>query len=280
MRTKTFFVIISYTIFLILLPLKAYAWYPPDNPAFDEIFISPDDTYQNPVRPKGDLHDEVKGYREEGGGYAIIGYYTGRVHDGEKIEIVSYPNGNYILTIHIVQKPEPTPKPKPLPEKPKETPKPEVKPVPTDPKPEKKKEPKPIPSTTPRTIEENKPNKENIEKNQIKTIEKDGVKVPTKNPEDEVSVPVEPVTVTEEPTSQEDTNPSASSEPEALKETSEEKPLAQAQGSTTSHSPSGWIFVAIGLTATVIIILFSIPKFRIAVRKGIVKVKNRIKKSN
>ncbi|MEV2908675.1 hypothetical protein ABNF65_08430 [Paenibacillus larvae] len=277
MSAKTFFVLISYTIFLILLPLKAYAWYPPDKPAHDQIFITPNNTIDNPARPEGDLHGEVEGYREPSGGYAIIGFYTGQVHDGEQIKIVSPKRGNYILTIHIVQKPEPTPKPKPIPEKPKPTPKPEAKPVPIEPKPEKKKEPKPIPSTTPRTIEENKP-KEKFEKNQIKTIEKDGVKVPMKNPEDEVSVPVEPVTVTEEPTSQEDTHPSASPEPEATKETSEEKPLAQAQGSTTSHSPSGWIFVAIGLTATAIIILFSIPKFRITARKGINKVKNRFKK--
>ncbi|MEV2909463.1 hypothetical protein ABNF65_12640 [Paenibacillus larvae] len=273
MRAKTFFIL----ILLLLLPVKAYAWYPPDKPAHDEIFITPDDTFDNPARPKGDLHDEVEGFRDPDGDYAIIGYYTGRVYDGEQIRILQVEKGNYILTVHIVKKPEPTPKPKPIPEKPKETPKPEAN-KPPEPKPEKKKEPKPIPSTTPRTIEENKPNKEKIEKNQIKTIEKDGVKVPTKNPEDEVSVPVEPVTVTEEPTSQEDTNPSASPEPEATKETSEEKPLAQAQGSTTSHSPSGWIFVAIGLTATAIIILFSIPKFRIAVRKGIDKVKNRFRK--
>ncbi|AVF28801.1 S-layer homology domain-containing protein [Paenibacillus larvae] len=97
---------------LLSVPGTSFAWYPPDQPAHDQIYITPDNTYQNPARPEGDLHDEVKGYREEGGGYAIIGYYTGRVHDGEKIEIVSYPNGNYILTIHIVdKKPDPVPSP-------------------------------------------------------------------------------------------------------------------------------------------------------------------------
>ncbi|MEV2910673.1 hypothetical protein ABNF65_19185, partial [Paenibacillus larvae] len=110
-------------------PGIGFAWYPPDKPAHDEIYISPNDTFQNPTRPKGDLHDQVEGFREESGNYSILGYYSGRVKDGDQIEIVHRKLGNYILTVHIVQpKPTPqppTPKPAPVPvEKPKPKPAP------------------------------------------------------------------------------------------------------------------------------------------------------------
>lgn len=113
-------------------PGRGFAWYPPDKPAHDEIYISPSDTFQNPTRPKGALHDEIEGFREESGNYSILSYYSGRVKDGDQIRIISPGSGNYILTVHIVQpKPTPqpsTPKPAPVPaEKPKPKPAPAEK---------------------------------------------------------------------------------------------------------------------------------------------------------
>ncbi|MEV2909464.1 S-layer homology domain-containing protein [Paenibacillus larvae] len=97
---------------LVSTPGTSFAWYPPNQPAHDEIFITPDDTFDNPARPEGDLHDEVEGFRDPDGDYAIIGYYTGRVHDGEQIRILQVEKGNYILTVHIVdKKPDPVPSP-------------------------------------------------------------------------------------------------------------------------------------------------------------------------
>ncbi|MEV2911515.1 hypothetical protein ABNF65_23630, partial [Paenibacillus larvae] len=110
-------------------PGKSLAFYPPDKPGHDEIYISPNDTFQNPTRPKGDLRDEVEGFREESGNYSILGDYNGRVKNGDQVKIFSNYNGTYILTVHIVQpKPTPqpsTPKPAPVPvEKPKPKPAP------------------------------------------------------------------------------------------------------------------------------------------------------------
>ncbi|MEV2908676.1 S-layer homology domain-containing protein [Paenibacillus larvae] len=97
---------------LLSTPGTSFAWYPPDKPAHDQIFITPNNTIDNPARPEGDLHGEVEGYREPSGGYAIIGFYTGQVHDGEQIKIVSPKRGNYILTIHTGdKKPDPIPSP-------------------------------------------------------------------------------------------------------------------------------------------------------------------------
>ncbi|MEK4729729.1 hypothetical protein, partial [Bacillus sp. FSL K6-1218] len=94
---------------MIFSPTKALAWYTPDEPGYDEIVITPNSTFDNPARPKGDLNYYVEGYISSKGDVILIGPYTGEVFDGQEILVMEPFKGNYKLKIKVVksEKPEP-----------------------------------------------------------------------------------------------------------------------------------------------------------------------------
>ncbi|PFJ14107.1 hypothetical protein [Bacillus thuringiensis] len=183
---------------MIFSPTKALAWYTPDDPAYDEIVITPNSTFENPARPKGDLNYYVEGYVSPNGKIILIGPYTGEVFDGQEIEVMEPFKGNYKLKIKVVksEKPEPKPDGHKIPEKPIE--KPTTKPNFFIPKkevvPEAKyvvvedKKETLIPVDVPK--QDNKPKAESIAKGEIKFVENNGVVVPMKNKEDDVALSV------------------------------------------------------------------------------------------
>ncbi|ARF67853.1 hypothetical protein B7C51_08465 [Paenibacillus larvae subsp. pulvifaciens] len=277
-------------------PGRGFAWYPPDKPGYDEIYISPNDTFQNPTRPKGALHDEVKGFQEVGGKYSILGFYNGRVKDGDKIEIVSPRLGNYILTVHIVQ-PKPTPQPstpKPAPV-PVEKPKPKPAPAPAEkPKSEGKSnsskqsapsasssssgtKAKPAPQQSRKAEQsEGSKSKESAHSGSVSKAEEQepAVEANTANTEKE---PVESKEntageqtldhmINKHSLPVEDVTEQAESiqQPALVSEAS--KPLMSAPQETETPNYGGWICGGIGLFGAIALILFWNPKFRTMVK--------------
>ncbi|MEV2910126.1 hypothetical protein ABNF65_16200 [Paenibacillus larvae] len=271
-------------------PGTGFAWYPPDKPGHDEIYISPNDTFQNPTHPKGDLHDLVEGFREESGNYSILGDYNGRVKDGDRIEIVSPRSGNYILTVHIVQpKPTPqppTPKPAPVPAE-----KPKPKPVPAEkPKSEGKSssskqtapsasssssgtKTKPVPQQSRKADQtEGSKSKESAHSGSASKAEQEPAvaantasteKEPVESKENTAtldhminkhSLPVEDVTEQAESIQQ----------PALVSEAS--KPLMSPPQETETPNYGGWIFGGIGLFGAIALIVFWHPKLRTMVK--------------
>ncbi|MGG4123622.1 hypothetical protein ABEV79_08935 [Bacillus licheniformis] len=199
-----------------------YAWYSPDAPGKDSITITTDNTFDNRARPNGDLRNEVTGYYAHGEFY-VDGSYLGPVTNGQKVKMFST-NGTYILTVHTVVKtkeqPKPEPKPEPKPQQPKkdnnskssskqqdstssspskhksnsnkkETSRSESKPKSYTPKKEKVSKPKEVQTKkeSKGSSSESSTNKsKEIPKGEVVTVEKDGVKIPMKNPEDHVNV--------------------------------------------------------------------------------------------
>ncbi|MCY9500069.1 hypothetical protein [Paenibacillus larvae] len=277
-------------------PGRGFAWYPPDKPAHDEIYISPSDTFQNPTRPKGALHDEIEGFREESGNYSILGYYSGRVKDGDQIRIISPGSGNYILTVHIVQ-PKPTPQPstpKPAPV-PAEKPKPKPAPAPAEkPKSEGKtsssKQPapsasssssgtraKPVPQQSRKAeqAEVSKPKESAYSGSASKTEEQEpAVEANTasteKEPVESKDTAGEKVTldhmINKHSLPVEDVTEQAESiqQPALVSEAS--KPLMSPPQETETPNYGGWIFGGFGLFGAIALILFWNPKFRTMVK--------------
>lgn len=277
-------------------PGKSLAFYPPDKPGHDEIYISPNDTFQNPTRPKGDLHDFVEGFREQSGNYSILGDYSGRVKDGDRIEVLVYPNGNYILTVHIVQPkqtPQPsTPKPAPVPV---EKPKPKPAPAPVE-KPKSEGKSNSSKQSAPSASSSSGTKAKPASQQSRKAEQSEGAKSKesahsgsvSKAEEQEPSVEANTANTEKEPVESkentageqvtldhminkhslpvEDVTEQAEpiQQPALVSEAS--KPLMSAPQETETPNYGGWICGGIGLFGAIALILFWNPKFRTMVK--------------